>query len=421
MTYMAVVAILLGITAGISFINDRYLKLPSTIAMLLVALLISVTIIVMQKMGWTSFGNFLILIIEEFDFSDILLKGLLGFLLFAGAIHVGIHDLERDSKILLFLVTICVIVATFIYGSIVYIGFNIVGLEIDYLYALIFGALITPTDPIAVMGVLSEIGLPKRLDHLISGESLLNDGVGYVVFAVLLGIKVSPSTLSIAGVAHMLLMEIGGGILLGCIVGGAAYSLLKKTNSTVTAIFISLADIAVCFALADYYHFSAPLSVVSSGILISSLVKSITVIREKHSEYRIFWHILDSLLNGVLFMLIGIQLLVINFNKLLLICTAIGIVASLISRFISVSIPIVLFKANDEKISARNIDLMKLLTWGGLRGGLSLAMAMSLPNGYLKNSIIAITFGIVVFSIIIQGLSIGKLFKYKKLVEIAKQ
>lgn len=421
MTYMTVIAILLCITAGISFLNDRYLKLPATIAMLLVSLLISITVIILQKMGWTTFGNFLIEIIHKVNFSEILLNGILGFLLFAGAIHVGIHDLERDSKILLFLVTICVVVASFIYGTIIYIGFNFIGFEIDYLYSLIFGALITPTDPIAVMSVLSQIGLPKRLDHLISGESLLNDGVGYVVFALLLGVKNSSGGLSISQAIIMLVQEIGGGILLGLLVGYFVYLLLKKTNSTITAIFISLADIVVCFSIAEYYHFSGPLAVVSSGILLSSLVNHITIIREKHSEYRIFWHILDSLLNGVLFMLIGVQLLLIEFNGLILTCILISVFASLISRFISVSIPIILFKANNEKISARNVDLMKLLTWGGLRGGLSLAMAMSLPASQLKESIIAITFGVVVFSVVIQGLSIGKLFKYKKLVEIAKQ
>jgi CPA1 family monovalent cation:H+ antiporter len=420
MSYITIVAVLLAMTATISYLNDRYFKLPTTIAMLTGAIVISMVVVVMQKMGWTDFGGFLIDIIKQIDFSKILLEGLLGFLLFAGAIHVGIHDLQRDSKILIFLVSICIVVATLIYGVIIFVGFNIIGIEIDFLYSLIFGALITPTDPIAVMAVLSKIGLPKRLENLISGESLLNDGVGYAVFAILLGLKMNLDSFGIQSGGMLLVKEIFGGILLGVIVGTIAYRLLKRTKSTITAVFISLADIMVCFAIAEAYHFSGPLAVVSSGILLSSLINHITVIREKHSEYKIFWHILDSLLNGFLFLLIGVQMLIIDFNIKIIIGSLIAIFASLISRFISVSIPIILFRANDEKIDARTIDLMKLLTWGGLRGGLSLAMAMSLPESNLRMSIIAITFGVVSFSIIIQGLTIGKMFKYKKLLEISK-
>lgn len=420
MSYITIVAVLLAMTAMISYLNDRYTKLPMTIAMLIGSICISMFIVIVQKMGWTDFGGFLVEIIEQIDFSRLLLEGLLGFLLFAGAIHVGIHDLQRDSKILLFLVSICIVVGTFLYGVMVFVGFNLLGIKIDFLYSLIFGALITPTDPIAVMAVLSKIGLPRRLDHLISGESLLNDGVGYAVFAILLGLKLNVESFGIKAGSVLLMKEIFGGIVLGIIVGAISYRLLKRTKSTTTAIFISLANIMICFAIAEKYHFSAPLAVVSSGILLSSLINHINVIREKHSEYRIFWHILDSLLNGFLFLLIGIQLLIIEFDTKLLIGTCIAICASLISRFISVSIPIVLFRANDEKINARTIDLMKLLTIGGLRGGLSLAMAMSLPNSNIREPVIAITFGVVSFSVIVQGLSIGKLFKYKKLVEIAK-
>lgn len=406
MALFEIIALLLSVSALCSFLNYRFIKLPTTIGLMVIGLLTSLVLV--------TIGNFMptvaewaVRFLQDIRFDQTLLHGMLSVLLFAGALHVNINDLRSQYRIISLLATVGVVLSTFLVGSISWQLFSWLGFDIPYLYCLIFGALISPTDPVAVLGILKTAGVPKSLETKIIGESLFNDGVGVVVFLVLLTIASGGDGLSFTGVGALFIKETGGGIVLGLGAGMVAYWLLKQVDNYQVEILITLALATGGYALAEALHLSAPITIVVAGLLIGnrgrSLAMSATTIRHLDS----FWELLDEIMNTVLFLLIGLEVLVLDVSLLKFAAAVLAIPMVLFCRFISVSLPVVVL----GKFRDFSPDVIKTLTWGGLRGGISVALALSLPAGEVREILLPVTYGVVTFSIVVQGLSLGPLLK----------
>lgn len=405
-------AILLTIAALFSYINHRVFKLPTTIGLMLIALLSSLALIVMSqfefKLGF-SIRSSVKDIVGSIDFGKTLLHGILSYLLFAGALHVNIQELAKFKWVIAIMATVGVIVSTIIVGLLTWWFTSLLGLNISLLYCFIFGALISPTDPIAVIGILKNIHAPKRLEIKIAGESLFNDGVGVVVFLVLV------SAIPVAGaepvtalsIAKLFLIEAVGGVAFGFVIGGIAYYMLRSIDNYSVEILITLALVSGGYALASVLHISGPIAIVVAGLIIGNHGRSNAMSETTRNHLDMFWKLIDEVLNAVLFVLIGFEVLLLTLTGNYLIAGAIAIPVVLFARFISVSIPVLLF-IRLRKFSPKTI---RILTWGGLRGGISVALALSLAKGEMRDLILTMTYTVVVFSILIQGLTIGRLVR----------
>jgi CPA1 family monovalent cation:H+ antiporter len=332
---------------------------------------------------------------------------MLSVLLFAGALHVNINDLRSQYRIISLLATVGVVFSTFLVGSISWLLFGWLGFDISYLYCLIFGALISPTDPVAVLGILKSAGVPKSLETKIIGESLFNDGVGVVVFLVLLTIATSGAGMDTGDVAVFFIKETGGGVVLGFSAGMVAYWLLKQVDNYQVEVLITLALATGGYALAEALHLSAPIAIVVAGLLIGNQGRSLAMSAKTTEHLDSFWELLDEIMNAVLFMLIGLEVLVLDVTPLKFTAAALAVPLVLMCRFISVSLPVVLLK----KFRDFSPHVVKILTWGGLRGGISVALALSLPAGETREILLPITYGVVAFSIVVQGLSLRPMLK----------
>jgi CPA1 family monovalent cation:H+ antiporter len=339
----------------------------------------------------------------QIDFDETLLHGMLSFLLFAGALHVNINELRQQFRIILGLATAGVVLSTLIVGLLSWVVLNLLGFNISYIYCLLFGALISPTDPIAVLGILKKADVPKSLEIKIVGESLFNDGVGVVIFLILLETIVSGAELGIARVFRLFVQEAIGGGLLGLGVGLLAYRMLKQVDNYQVEILITLGLVTGGYALADALHLSAPIAIVVAGLLIGNHGRSFAMSEDTRQNLDTFWELADEVLNAVLFLLIGLEVMVLNYSWLNLAAALLGILIVLSARLVSVSIPIHLLKRS----RSFSPHVAKILTWGGLRGGISIALALSLPVGIERDVLLAITYGVVVFSILVQGLTIS--------------
>jgi CPA1 family monovalent cation:H+ antiporter len=335
---------------------------------------------------------------------------MLSFLLFAGALHVNLADLARQKYIIGTLATLGVIGSTFIVGftSLWVLGW--LGIELPFIYCLLFGALISPTDPIAVMGILKRAGVPESLETKITGESLFNDGVAVVVFLVILEIATGTQGITAASVAALFLKEVVGGLIFGLLIGAIAYWMLKSVENYQVEILITLALVTGGFALADVLHLSGPIAIVVAGLLIGNHGRMLAMSDEVRDHLDNFWELVDEILNAVLFVLIGLEVLILTFNRAYILAGIILIPLLLAVRFVCVGIPVVILK----RFRTFSPHVIKILTWGGLRGGISVALALSLPAGENREAILAVTYAIVVFSIIVQGLTIGRLVKSKE-------
>jgi len=398
------IAGLLVLTALFGYINERFFKLPTPIALMSCSLFFSLLLIILGKVG-IPFDASARVLLQRFDFSTFLLHGMLSFLLFAGAVRADMNDLLTQKFIVTLLATLGVVLSTAIVGLLSQWLLNVLGFDTPLIYCLLFGALISPTDPVAVQSLLKSMKLPKSVHTKIMGESLFNDGVAVVLFLTLLGTAVSKAEPNAATLSTLLLREIVGGALLGAMCGALAYRMLRLVESAQVAIFITLALVSGSYALADSWHLSGPIAVVIAGLLIGNRLKLSYRVRAPLDE---FWELLDELLNALLFIVIGLEVLVMPFEWHYLTTGVLLVPVVLAARYFSAGIPVLLLAP------FRNFtpNVVTLLTWGGLRGGISVAMALSLPPDPQRELIVAVTYVVVVFSVLVQGLTLGKAMKW---------
>jgi CPA1 family monovalent cation:H+ antiporter len=401
-----IIAILLTLSAVFSFINYRFLKLPNTIGLMLVGLLFSLLLIAISWFFPAS-KQWAVELLTQIDFDKTLLHGMLSFLLFAGALHVNINDLRQQYRIILSLATAGVVISTFIVGILSWGMLYLLGFNISLIYCLLFGALISPTDPIAVLGILKKANTPKSLEIKIVGESLFNDGVGVVIFLILLEVVATGHEMTGAAVGLLFLQEALGGALLGFGAGLFAYWMLKQVDNYQVEILITLGLATGAYALADALHLSAPIAIVVAGLLIGNHGRSFAMSENTRENLDTFWELADEVLNAVLFLLIGLEVMLLSFSWLSMAAALLAIIIVLSARLVSVSVPIFLLK----RFRTFSPHVVKILTWCGLRGGISIALALSLPVGGERDVLLAITYGVVVFSILVQGLTISPYLK----------
>ena len=405
-----ILAILITLSAGFSYLNHRFIRLPTTIGLMIMALLVSLGL---ALLGPFSFGLKADAqrLLANIDFDETLLHGMLSFLLFAGALHVNLADLAKQKWIIGLLATVSVLGSTISIGFISRWVFGLLGAEMPLIDCLLFGALISPTDPIAVLGILKKVGVPESLKTKITGESLFNDGVAVVIFLVFLEIATGTREITTASVLGLFAKEALGGVGFGMIIGWIAYWMLKSIDNYQVEVLITLALVTGGFALADELHLSGPIAIVVAGLLIGNHGRLLAMSDQVRDHLDKFWELVDEILNAVLFVLIGLEVLALTFSREYFIAGVIFIPLLLVTRFISVGGPVLIMR-RFRKFSPKVITI---LTWGGLRGGISVALALSLPPGKSRELILAITYIIVVFSIIVQGLTIGKLVRRSQL------
>lgn len=393
------------LTALFSYINYHVLRMPTTIGVMFIALAASLGIVTLGWLGVDIGQSSVARILETIDFNQLLLHGMLSFLLFAGAMHIKLVDLTSQKWGITVLATAGVVISMFIVGGLTWIVLDILWIPASFIYCLLFGALISPTDPVAVIGILKTAGVPKSIETEIAGESLFNDGIGVVVFMIILEIALGGGEVTAGRVALLFFKEAVGGALLGLMIGLLAYQMLKRVNNYQVEAIITLALVMGGYALADRIHTSGPIAIVVAGLLIGNQGRAFAMSEITRQRLDDFWELVDQILNALLFMLIGLQILVMPFTRALLIAGLLAIVITLFARWASVGGAVLLMR----QFRPFSRGTVRILTWGGLRGGISVALALSLPAVPERTTIITITYIIVVFSIIIQGMTLGRL------------
>lgn len=402
------IAILITAAALFSYLNYRFIRLPTTIGLMIISLAISVTLVLIGALGWPTLSLKAEAFLRGIDFHETLMRGMLSFLLFAGALHVNLSDLREQKWIIALLATLGVLVSTFVIGGLTYWLMDLLNLYLPFIYCLVFGALISPTDPIALLGILKTTHAPKTLKTKITGESLFNDGVGVVLFLVLAGVAAGNQPVTISSVVWLFFTEALGGTVFGLVIGGISYFLLRSINNYSVEILITLALVTGGYALASALHLSGPIAMVVAGLLIGNHGRHSAMSKITRLHLDTFWELVDELLNAVLFVLIGLEVLILNFKTSYFHAALVLVPAVLLARFVSVSVPVLLLR----KVRRFSPGIIPIMTWGGLRGGISVALALSLPLGPEREVILAVTYLIVVFSITIQGLTIGRVIRY---------
>lgn len=400
-------SIITVLAALFGYINYRFLKFPNTIGVMIIALIISLIMIIAGVADPTLFAHTRELI-RSVDFYTLVMKVMLSFLLFAGSIHIHIHDIRKERNAILAFSTFGVLLSTFIVGGLMYVVCGWMQLQIDFIHCLLFGALISPTDPIAVIGILKEANIPKSLETKISGESLFNDGVAVVIFISIFEIiQAGTANLDASDIILLFLKEAAGGILLGVVLGYGTYLLLRSIDQYKVEVMLTLALVMGGTLLASMLHVSAPLAMVMAGLVVGNKGRETGMSQVTRDYIDKFWEMVDELLNAILFLLIGMEMLVMQFTISYLVLGCIAILIVLMARWISVSGSVLMLR--NKNVFERHA--IPILTWGGLRGGISVALALSVPKGDYGDLILAITYIVVLFSIIVQGLTIGRFAK----------
>ncbi len=462
-----IIALLLTLAALLAYLNHRLLKLPTSIGLMVLSLILSMGIIAAGHTIWPGLVDDAQQLLHRIDFNEALMHAMLGFLLFAGALHVDLGALWNAKWPVGILASVGVLISTFIMGGFAYAIVNLLGLDVPFIYCLLFGSLIAPTDPIAVLGILKTLGAPKSLETKIAGESLFNDGVGVVVFLAILSIAglgtghptppavstatspaITHNNTSIAAtetlthdtqhasdstdnhsddhpvdahtadsnithIAKLFIVEAIGGALFGLAIGAIAFAMFKSIDNYQVEIMVSLALVAGGYALAQRLHVSGPIAMVCAGLLIGNRGRALAMSDTTREHLDTFWELIDEILNAVLFVLIGLEVLLLTYRASYLEAGLLAIPAALLARFIAVGLPLLVLKRFHEHTP----HAVKVLTWGGLRGGISVALALSLRDSLGKQSPVAydvilfMTYAVVAFSIIVQGLTIGKLLQ----------
>lgn len=409
MEILNLTAVLIVVSAGLAYLNERFVHLPSTIGLMLIALGMSLAIILVGSLGLGGMELWARHILAQIDFSDALMHGMLSFLLFAGALHVNLGDLASRGWTIASLATLGVALSTFVVGGISWLLFDWLGLEVPLLYCLVFGALISPTDPIAVMGILKTAGAPHSLSTTIVGESLFNDGIAVVLFVVLVSLAGGEATLSSGEIGLLFLEEAGGGVALGLVAGALAYYMVKTVDSYQVAVLITLALVMGGHLLATLLHVSGPLAMVAAGLLMGNHGRLLAMSADTRHYLDIFWEVIDEILNTVLFVLIGLEVLVLSFRAEYLVAAVLAIPLVLFARFFAVGLLVGVLRS----LRSFAPGVVDIVTWGGIRGGVSVALALSLPEGPQRELILVVTYCVVVFSILAQGLTLGGLVKWR--------
>jgi CPA1 family monovalent cation:H+ antiporter len=411
MDYFSVAAILTVLSALFGYINVRFLKLPITIGLMIITIIFTLIIVAIGQ-----FDDTLLLrekeLISQIDFTTVLLDIMLSFLLFAGALHTNFAQLKIQRWPVFVFATFGTLVSTFLVGIMMHFILQGVGLQIDFIYCLLFGALISPTDPIAVLGILKKAGAPKKLETKIVGESLFNDGVGVVIFLTIFNIASSSSSaaadVEVFEIVKLFGKEVIGGIVLGLILGWITYRMMKSIDDYEVEVIITLAAVMGGTLLAHQLHLSAPLAMVTAGLIVGNDTVRNAVMSETTETYvDKFWELIDVLLNTILFVMIGMELLVLTFESSYIIAGILAIPMVLLSRYLSLWHPIKFFAKKLEFVPHTNL----IMTWGGLRGGISIALALSLTQEMHKELFLVITYIIVAFSIIGQGLTVESIIR----------
>jgi CPA1 family monovalent cation:H+ antiporter len=402
MTAFDVVAALVTMAAVFAWVNHRYVRLPTTIGLLVISLVLSLVLVVLEGTGLLHV-NGLVSLVEAIDFDQAVLHGMLGALLFAGALHLELEDLLSQKVPIAILATVGVVTSTAVVGLLAMPLFGWLGFTIPLAYALLFGAIVSPTDPIAVAAILKRVGVPRSVMAKISGESLFNDGLGVVVFLLLGGIASGAEEASAEVAAELFLAEVVGGLVFGGAVGWLAYHMLKRVDNYSVEILITLAVVTGGYAVADHLHISGPLAMVIAGLLLGNRGRALAMSEATRERLDKFWELVDEFLNAVLFVLIGIEVVAVAFDARALLAGALAIPVVLAARWVSVGLPVVLMRTRRTFTP----HVVKVLTWSGLKGGISVALALSLPAGPHRELIVTATYVVVCFSIVVQGLTVG--------------
>ncbi|TVO68749.1 cation:proton antiporter [Denitromonas ohlonensis] len=395
--------IFLVLTAAMAYVNVRFIRLPSTIGVMAIAMGLSLIVLGLDRVGISALKDYEVSLLSSLDFSDVLMQGMLSLLLFAGAMHVDLSELKAYRWQIGALAVFGTLLSTALIGASVWLLLPWIGIELPLIYCLLFGALISPTDPIAVMGIVKSAGAPKNLELMIAGESLFNDGVGVVVFTVLLAAATSGQAPEAAQVGILVAEEVGGGILFGLLLGAITYHMLKSIDSYAEEVLITLAAVLGGYALATHLHVSGPLAMVVAGLIVGNHGRAMAMSHKTREYLDMFWDLIDAMLNAVLFVLIGLEIVLIEYAPGLALAVALVIAVTLLARLVAVGAPVALFHRRFRLPDGA----WKVLTWGGLRGGISVALALSLPAGAERDLVLALTYAVVVASIFGQGMTVG--------------
>lgn len=404
MTLFDIIAVLITLTALLSYVNARTARLPTPIGVTLGGL---ITSLLLLGLGWAGFGIDLLAerTLARIDFDALLMQGLLSFFLFAGSLHINLNDLLKEKWTIGVMAVFGTLFSTVLVGVAMRWMFGLLGLSVPLPYALLFGALISPTDPVAVLALLRRAGTPLSLETLIVGESLFNDGVGVVVFTILAGLIASGGEVSTLEAGRLFAEEAAGGVVYGLFLGGIAYQMLRRVDNYTVEILITLAVVTGGYALAGALHTSGPLAMVVAGLLIGNQGRRFGMSEQTRTHLDTFWLVVDETLNAVLFVLIGLELLVVEWRGEYLLAGLVAIPVVLGARLLSVGGPILLLGLRRDFIP----HTIQMMTWGGLRGGIAIALALSLPASAQRELLVVVTYVVVVFSILVQGLTVEPL------------
>ena len=404
--------IVITLAAIFAYANERWLQFPETIGLMVVAMIITLLLVLVGVLN-PRMVELAREFVEQIDFNATLMHGMLGFLLFAGALHVKLDDLAEQKWVVTITATFGVIGSTLLVGILAHYILLALGISMSWLVCLLFGALISPTDPISVLGIMKKIGAPKSLATKISGESLFNDGVGVVVFLVILGAATGASDVTVSQVSLLLLQEVGGGVLLGFLLGGIAFYLHRTVESVHVELLISLAVVAGGYPLALALHCSGPIAMVVAGLLIGNPGRRHAMGEKVRVQVDTLWEMIDEVLNAILFVLLGLEVIVLAWRQEFLFAGFMMIPVVLFSRFVTIGAAVTALR----RFRVFSPRVIRILTWGGLRGGISVALALSIPMTLeatdqtqtfpARNLILVMTYVVVVFSIVVQGLTIG--------------
>jgi CPA1 family monovalent cation:H+ antiporter len=407
MSLFSVVTVILIISSLFSYINARWIKLPGVIGVMLLAILAALFLIIFGK-SLPFAHSFALSVLDSIDFSKTLLNMMLGFLLFASALHFDVSKLKGNLAAVLITSTVGVIISAVLFAALLFCLLSILNLSIPFIYCLVFGALISPTDAVAVSALLKKSKMPERLRTIINGESLFNDGIGIVLFITFSDLASTPMQgFSWATTLQLFALEVFGGLALGLVAGALAYRMMRTTDDFQTIVLISFALVMGISVVASFLHVSIPLAVVIAGLLIGSRPFGKDVTSPLHEYLNKIWSLSDDLLNTILFVLIGLQMITVTFSVSYLWIGITGIIILLIARAASIILPIVFFR----RTLRLQYSSIIILTWGGLRGGISVALALSLPASNYRDLILTCSFFIVVFSVIVQGLTLNRLIE----------
>jgi CPA1 family monovalent cation:H+ antiporter len=414
-----IITVLLVGSAVFAYVNERYVKMPDTIGVMTIAIMASLIMYVLEVAEIVDLREPATEFLSEVEYSHTVLHGMIAFLLFSGSLNVRMAELAGQKWLIGFLAIGGTVLGTLIIGTIIYYLLQFMGMGIPYIYALLFGAMISPTDPIACLGIMKQAGMPARLQILIEGESLFNDGVGVVVFLVILGIIEGTSDASASGILALFGQQALGAIFIGTVCSIIAFFMMTGVKHTSSQVLITLALVAGCFTVAEMLHVSGLIAIVVSGLIVGNYGRFLVVSESSRHHMDTFWELVDEVLNVVLFLLIGLHMLAIPFNINVFVVAILAIPLCLLGRAISVAIPVALLRIG-PRYKTKKRHIVTLLTWGGLRGGLSIAMVLSLPESEQRDLMLTMICAVVFFSIIVQGMTIGRIYTKEQLSWLAK-